>query len=268
MSISSVFNDFLAAEGDPARGCHNGAVADAPRPDLDLGLFETLLVLDGRPVELEAHLARLAASLAELFPERPAPDLREEVESPAQRIDSGSLKAVVAPTAGTALRAQIEVRAPRSRGEPVGLRCIPVPGGLGAHKWADRSQIEKTQARLPRGSLPLIVDTDGAVLETSRANLFAVHDGTLLTPPTDGRILPGITRMRTIEIAVAAGVDTHETELCGADLLAAEEVFLTGSVRGVERATALDGIELSGPGEVGALVAAEMRRRWNSVPVG
>ena len=38
-----------------------------PPPTRRHGLFETLLVLDGEPVELDAHLDRLAASLAALF---------------------------------------------------------------------------------------------------------------------------------------------------------------------------------------------------------
>ena len=74
-------------------------------------------------------------------------------------------------------------------------------GGLGEHKWVDRSLLDEAQAALPAGALPLIVDADGAVLEASRANLFAVRDGALFTPPLDGRILPGVTRARVIEIA-------------------------------------------------------------------
>ena len=37
------------------------------RPDPALGVFETLLVVDGEPQRLEAHLARLARSLGELY---------------------------------------------------------------------------------------------------------------------------------------------------------------------------------------------------------
>src|SRR3954447_11852769 len=35
----------------------------SPHADPDRGVFETMLVLEGRPVELDAHLERLAASL-------------------------------------------------------------------------------------------------------------------------------------------------------------------------------------------------------------
>src|SRR4051812_42501775 len=39
----------------------------SPHADPGRGVFETMLVLEGRPVELDAHLERLAASLDALF---------------------------------------------------------------------------------------------------------------------------------------------------------------------------------------------------------
>ena len=58
--------------------------------------------------------------------------------------------------------------------------------------------------------MPLLLGEGGAPLETSRANVFAVRGGTLTTPPLDGRILPGIARARTIEIAGAMGIGLRE----------------------------------------------------------
>ena len=98
------------------------------------------------------------------------------------------------------------------------------------------------------------MDEDGAVLEASRANLFAVRDGALLTPPLDGRILPGITRGRVIEAAESSGVAVREESLSREDLLAADEVLLTGSVRGIEPVAALDGTPLAGAGEKTAIL--------------
>ncbi len=47
--------------------------------------------------------------------------------------------------------------------------------------------------------------------------------------------------MRVLEIAGALGIETREEPLARDDLLAADEVFLTGSVRGIEPAASLDG---------------------------
>jgi para-aminobenzoate synthetase / 4-amino-4-deoxychorismate lyase len=244
-------------------------VFDRPRPNPQLGVFETLLVAGGRPVELDAHLARLAASLTELFPGDETPRLAEEIEARAQDIELGSARVTVAPPSRVAIAVRSlppgDFLSPGEKdaaGPPVALATLALGGGLGAHKWADRSLLDAAQAQMPTGALPLLVDRDGAVLEASRASVFAVRDGALFTPPLDGRILPGITRARVLAIAVAAGLETHETELSLEDLLTADEVFLTGSVRGVERVGAIDGCELATAGDVTASIATELRRTW------
>ena len=76
---------------------------------------------------------------------------------------------------------------------PAVLRPVVVPGGLGAHKWRDRALLESLEAEDP-ATLPLLLDADGLVLETSRTSVVVrgAH-GDLSTPPADGRILPGVT---------------------------------------------------------------------------
>jgi para-aminobenzoate synthetase/4-amino-4-deoxychorismate lyase len=158
---------------------------------------------------------------------------------------------------------------------PTALSSLVVEGGLGAHKWVDRALLEQMEAAMSEGvqatatvagpataPVPLLLDRDGSVLEASRANVFAVRDGTLVTPPTDGRILPGVARAAAIEVAHAAGVEVREEAVALAELAGADEVFLTGSVRGVEPAGALDGAELQPAGEITRLVSEGLRRRW------
>lgn len=147
----------------------------------------------------------------------------------------------------------------------VSLWSLRLPGGLGAHKWCDRSLLDEAQAKLPSDALPLLVDPDGSVFEASRANVFAVRDGVLLTPPTDGRILPGVTRMRVLEVAGSLDVETSETALSLEDLLAADEVFLTGSVRGIEPVTSLDGAPLAEGGEMTERLTIELHRVWRDL---
>jgi len=108
----------------------------------------------------------------------------------------------------------------------------------------------------------LVLDWDDTLLEASRANAFAVFDGTLVTPPADGRILPGIARARALEIAAENGIEVREAALRREDLTAADELFLTGSVRGVERVQAVDGTELDAAGEVASTIHAGLRRAW------
>ena len=68
-----------------------------------------------------------------------------------------------------------------------------LPGGLGRHKWRDRRLLQALAAHSP-GTVPLLLDTDGQVLEAAHANVWLVVGQALITPPADGRILPGVSR--------------------------------------------------------------------------
>jgi para-aminobenzoate synthetase/4-amino-4-deoxychorismate lyase len=244
----------------------------SPHADPAKGIFETMLVLDGRPVELDAHLERLAASLGALFEAESPSDVRELVVDRAQGIRHGRIRLTVVPENGrlTAKVTAAEVEPVKVFPSPdrgIALRSVVVAGGLGAHKWADRRLLERAAAAAAPGELPLLVDVDGTALEASRGSLFSAGDGWLATPPTDGRILPSIARRQAIEVARAEGIEAREERLTVDDLHRGE-VFLAGSLRGVEPVSSLDGFELGPPGEVSARIAAGLRRRWLRVPQG
>lgn len=231
-----------------------------PPPDPSQGVFETLLVLDGEPVELDAHLRRLAHSLDVLYGATLAAGIEELAHEAAVGLHPGRLRLTVVPD-GPGLRWDTKAEeidpAIAFPGLDAGtaLKSVQLPGGLGGHKWCDRS-------RLPHvgpGTAPLLIDVDGAVLEAGWANLFVARDGVLHTPPLDGRILPGVTRAAAIEAASGTGIDVAERRLTRGDLLAAEEVFLTSSLRRVEAARALDGVPIGGLGEVGARIGDALR---------
>jgi para-aminobenzoate synthetase / 4-amino-4-deoxychorismate lyase len=176
------------------------------RPDPARGLLETIAVRDGVPVEAERHLDRLHASARELY------GLDPRVELPAAPPD-GRLRVLLTPDGRVAVEAHAE---PAAAAE-VALEPRALAGGLGAHKWLDR----------PQDPAWLAVDLDGAVLEAAWANVW-IEDasGALLTPPADGRILPGITRARML-----AATRAREARLTLADLSRARAILLTSSIR-------------------------------------
>jgi para-aminobenzoate synthetase/4-amino-4-deoxychorismate lyase len=229
-------------------------------PDPARGVFETLLVRERRPVELEAHLARLGASVAGLYGVPVLPGVEELVTDHARGMRLGRLRITVAPNGRGKLRTDVRatpVAEPLvfpAFSHAVRLGRLEVAGGLGAHKWADRRILEEKEAA---GSVPLILDVDGSVLEASRANVFVVEDGTIFTPPADGRILPGVTRRRVLEL-----MPVREQVISFDRLLAADEVFLSGSVRGIEPVWDCDGVRAWPAGTVTPLVSGELRRHW------
>lgn len=243
------------------------AAIQRPRPDQRHGVIETFLIVDDSPVELDAHLSRLAASVRALYGEEP-PDARDLVISRARGGELGRMRLTVAPLGSGGFEvyvvaASVEPTDVFPTGERgASLFTMTVDRGLGEHKWADRAVLERAEAMGPRDSVPLLVSEDGDVLEASRGNIFAVREGRLLTPPLDGRILPGVARARVIEIAAELGIEVDEEPIRLTEMRDFEEVFLTGSVRGVEPARALDGEDLPTGDRVTTLLAAELRGRW------
>ena len=120
--------------------------------------------------------------------------------------------------------------------EPVTLSPAVLPGGLGAHKWCDRRLLDELAGRLD--AVPLLLDLDGDVLEAAYANLFIVEGTHLITPPLDGRQLPGTVRARVLALHPA-----REERLSLDRIAAADELLLASSVRGIHPARLSDGPE-------------------------
>jgi para-aminobenzoate synthetase/4-amino-4-deoxychorismate lyase len=238
-------------------------------------VFETLLIVDRAPVELDAHLARLRASVRVLFGVEPPVEIARRALEASAALPLGRLRLTVAPptaeTATSALVADVtahpvdaeQLFPPWERA--VALDPLTIAGGLGEHKWVDRRRLASATAAAGTDRLPLVLDEGDEVLEVSRANVFAVEDGALLTPAADGRILQGVGRARAIGAARALGLELREEPFDLQRLLAAGEAFVTGSVRGVEPVRAVGDAGLAAPGEAARAVAGELRRRWIGV---
>jgi para-aminobenzoate synthetase/4-amino-4-deoxychorismate lyase len=119
------------------------------------------------------------------------------------------------------------------------LAVAVVPGGLGGHKWVDRRLLDRHAARAPDTDDVLLVDEQGRILECGTANVFVVLDGGVVTPPVDGRILPGVVRHRVLALLRRHGIPVSERPVRLSELDRAREVFTTGSVRGVQPVVAV-----------------------------
>ena len=103
------------------------------------------------------------------------------------------------------------------------------------------SVLAKREARLRGADDGLMLNAAGNVAEASAANVFAVRDGSLRTPPSTDGALDGITRSSVLEIAASEGIAAREQTLGRFDLLGADEVFLTGTGARIVGVRALDG---------------------------
>ena len=91
----------------------------------------------------------------------------------------------------------------------------------------------------------------------SSSNLFIAKDDAVRTPAANGAFLAGITRSRVMGLLKGAGVDVDEVTLSVDEVLAADEVFLTGNYSKVLPITRIEDTDMeSGP------VAALARRLY------
>ena len=96
----------------------------------------------------------------------------------------------------------------------------------------------------------LLVNAHRRVLEAATGNLFAIDGNVLRTPSPRLGLLPGITREIVLEFAPELGLRVDEVLGEIRDLLLADEVFLTGSVKEIVPVVAVDNTTI-GHGEVG-----------------
>ena len=225
----------------------------SPRPRPALGVFTSLRVTGGRCRDLDRHLARLDDSTWRLFGKHLPPAARAELAARLACRPSGRLRVTARPFGGP-IQVTAEVVPAGPAPTAVSLHPVTVAGGLGAHKWRDRQILDhaREQAELGADEHLLIVDADGDVLETDRANVFAVIDGVLHTPPADGRLLPGITRAAVLRLAAHDGIPVQEEPFGIRLLLRATEVFATNSVHGIMPVRALAGTQHGGTGPASA----------------
>ena len=256
----------------------DGTLADADAPlirvdDLGLlrgdGVFETILVVDGKPRELGPHLERLARSAAMLS--LPAPDLAQWSRCVQVVLDNW--------TAGGEMALKlVYTRGPEfgdgsptgyALGMAIGAKVLAARESGVAAVTLDRGYEPSIVARAPwlllgakslsyavnmaairhaesvGASEAIFVAADGSVLEGPTSTVVIVSGRTLLTTPPSSGILPGTTQGALFRAVERVGWATKVEPLTVADLREAEGVFLASSVRKVTRVHTLDGSALA-----------------------
>jgi branched-chain amino acid aminotransferase len=245
----------------------NGALADEARIDptdrgftLGDGVLETIRVAGGRPRHLARHFARLHEGAGVVGFALPYDDA-----SLAQAVDAllavcGLMEAALrlTVTRGPAPQGVLPPSSPRPTvlmtaapaGAPPGTARIAVASVTRRNEHSPLSRIKslsyldnilaRQEAADHGADDAVLLNTQGRVAETTIANLFAVIDGVVVTPPVAEGALPGIARRLVLE-----GMEVIERPLLVQELYRAEEIVLTNSL-GIRSVAAVDGFALSG----------------------
>jgi branched-chain amino acid aminotransferase len=109
----------------------------------------------------------------------------------------------------------------------------------------------------------LLVEPDGRVTEGASSNVFFVRGHHLVTPSLDEGVLAGITRREVLAVAGALGLSTEERRVTLDELQAADEVFITSSIRELLPVVRIDGKDVGSgvPGPVARRLHRAFRER-------
>ncbi len=246
-------------------------------------VYETLRTYGGRPFHLGRHLGRLRHSGERLGIEVTLPDdeFAAQLEAVLARAGNGEsyIRLIVSRGVG-----DISYRFDRVAGptvvivvkpyEPLPARCytegIDVivssvrrnhrlaldPGIKSCNLINNILAVREAQAK---GALePIMLNLDGDVAEGATCNVFMVRQGGLLTPPLDAGILPGVTRSLVLEMARELGLRAREETLRVADLVSADELFITSTLKEACPVRAIDGRPV-GPVQPGPVTLQVLR---------
>ena len=98
----------------------------------------------------------------------------------------------------------------------------------------------------------IMLNNKGYVAEGSAENIFVIKNGKITTPPLSADILNGITRNSAIQMIKASGKKINEKNITVKNLLAADEIFMTGTAAEVKSVTRVNRTNI-GSGEIGPI---------------
>ena len=258
----------------------NGEFVDDDAPALSLrdtgllhgaGVFTTMRARAGRVFRLSQHLARLRASSEALFVPLQYSDAdlagavdevlaRNGLADARLRLTVTRGQAIQDPLHGTHLKPNCFLSATELNPYPAQYYAQGLVVMLNdeqklndydmqaGHKTLDYfSRLAALREAVRRGAgEALWFNVHNYLQSASVANVFIVHGGTLITPPTRedlrdpaiaracpypaGSVLPGITRATVLELARANNIPTRIAAIDVNTLLSSDEVFLTNSI--------------------------------------
>lgn len=221
------------------------------------GLFETMLLKEGRVRLLDAHLARLVHGCERLGIDYPGDQrVRNEIAHVCASAEEGVVKYVVtrgvggrgyraspnhSPTRIASLHTltQPAPREIRVRWCDMRLARNPLLAGIKHLNRIEQvlAQNEWTDPAVEEG---LMLDSEGELVCATSANVFIVRGNEIATSDLRYCGIRGVMRGEIFRLANALGIAIHEEPLWPEDLETAHEVFVTNAVRGIRAVVALD----------------------------
>jgi branched-chain amino acid aminotransferase len=232
------------------------------------GVFETLKTVNGKPFALDRHLRRLnhSASLLELVtptPEQIQLAITEVVrQEECVQSELGRLRVTI--TAGNS-----ELGSKRSQAwtlvvawsasSPWPASCKVIVSGVLRNERSPLASAKTTsyaenalalhRATAHGAQEAVLLNLAGNVCEATGSNVFIVKDGVVITPRLEDGCLGGITRELLLEW-MDGETPFEVRSVTRAELMGADEAFLTSSTRDIQAIHQIDEVNLHVPGPI------------------
>ncbi|MBA3504980.1 MAG: D-amino acid aminotransferase [Betaproteobacteria bacterium] len=225
------------------------------------GVYELVPVYAGQPFRMPHHLQRLQRSLdgiglanpygakrweallGDLIGKNPWPNqgvylqVTRGVAKRDHAFPAGATPTVfmmsnplATPTAEQVTRGVAVVTAEDNRWHRCDLKTISLLGN-----------VLMRQLAADHGAVETVMFRDGFLTEASASNVLIVKGGTIVVPPKDNHILPGITYDATMEFARETDIPVEIRAVPKDEALAADEMWLSSSTKEVLAITTVDG---------------------------
>lgn len=223
------------------------------------GLFETIRIINGRPVNLKHHIGRLlegAKALKMRVPSFYSVDLFEKlIIELTERSDikyGGKCRLSLDRIAGGTYTPEsneveyfIEVYPLENNLYQLNQKGLEIDLYMDLRKSKNLLSGFKTKngliyvlasiAAKEKGVDEFLLHNEnGGIIEATSSNIFVVSNGVLYTPGLEEGCLAGTMRMQIINLALENGIKVYECNLMPQNLLVADEIFLTNAVQGVK----------------------------------
>lgn len=246
---------------------NNGTILPANNPTIQTGsraflygdgLFETIRIIKGIPIDLQNHFDRLMAGSKAIRLRIPAyftfdffKNKIEELIQKSQITEGGKCRFSLDRSEGGTYLPEvnevsyyIEVLSMPTNYFEVSTKGLEIDLLLTLHKQNNFLAKFKTKNALLNVMATilanekglddfLITNEKGTILESSNSNIFIVSNGVLYTPALEDGCVAGTMRKQIIALAIENKMRVYECNISPQNLLAADEVFLTNAIKGI-----------------------------------
>ena len=211
-----------------------------------LGAFETISIIDKKPILLDAHLKRLNSAL-KFFGMTRCPDTDTVLGWIAgEALPPRAVLKIAVSQDNTvkSFRANTYTDADYTRGFSTCLSPVRrnETSPLVFRKTLNYGDniLEKRRARTLGFDEPLFLNSRGELCEGATTNIFVVKNGQIFTPPVTSGLLPG-----TLRQWVLSGFSVKERILRAGNLRDADEIFVSNALLGIMAVTRFEDRPLS-----------------------